>query len=480
MGITGGVQASAGILNLLLGIYPPLLEEYQQFAFSKMPNKNPDLGTVVEMYYKGKLSLSELQNVFKAQGIKPAYAEGIADMSRQFLSVGEYLTLWRREEITEGELDGFLRLLRFNDEGILQAKKVSEFFPAPADLVQFAVREVYTPSVIDQFGLMEDIPPEFIKESKKAGLPEEQARNYWGAHWNLPSSGQGFEMFQRDIIKEDTLKLLLKSLDITPFWREQLIKLSYTPLTRVDIRRMHAMDILDDTQTYDAYRYRGYSPVDADSMLKFTKMYNSEDTTGLTRSSVLKAYKKKLLSRGDVNEIFQEFNYAPDVIAFWMDMTDLELELDRIAEREKDLKLQNTKGKIDLGEMKQQLDSEGLPSEYVDQLIDDQEMAQSVKLKLATKQDLTDWLRLQIIDDIFYSDYMKKLGYQPDDILLYLTEFELTADTSERKYLPIKTYQRWLSGGIIDENKFIETAQGMSIEEEDIYNLITEVQPTGD
>ncbi|GAI55346.1 unnamed protein product, partial [marine sediment metagenome] len=60
----------------------------------------------------------------------------------------------------------------FDEDGIQQAKKVTEFFPAPADLVQFAVREVYTPATVAKFGQMEDIPAKFLEECDKCFLYE--------------------------------------------------------------------------------------------------------------------------------------------------------------------------------------------------------------------------------------------------------------------------------------------------------------------
>lgn len=473
-GIAGGVQASAGLMGLLLGIYPPLLEEYQQFAFSKMPNKQPDLGSAVEMRYRKEIGESAYKTIFKKTGIKAEYADNIYAMSKQLLSVGEYLSLWRREEITESELTEFLEKLRFSAEGIELAKKVSWYFPSPSDLVQFAVREVYSPDVVSKFGQMEDIPAKFITEAKKAGLPEEQANNFWAAHWALPGANQGFEMFHRNIIKEEDLKMLLKSLDIMPFWRDNLIQLSYSPLTRVDVRRMHAMGILDDEGTEQAYKDRGYSPENAKNMLDFTKSYNAESTTGLTRASMIKAYKHKLVERSEVIEVFEQFGYSPDTIEFWLDLADLEQELQEIADHEADLIRQYRKGAITIPKLRQELDDQDVPAEHVEQVIQTEEQDVSEKVKLPTKADLTDWLELQIIDETIYSDSMTALGYRSEDIQFYLAEIDLEGDTSVRKFLGIKTYSRWLKGAIMTEQQFRDTAGLMRIDTEDIERLVME------
>lgn len=473
--VAAAASGSAGLLSMVLGLYPPILDLYTQSAYHWKPVKLPDLGSTVEMLHRKEISDGTLKGVFNRQGISSDWADKIINMSMALLAVGDLITLWRRGELPESELDTELEKLHYKGDNIERIKKVTEFFPAPADLVQFAVREVYTPAVVSQFGQMEDIPTKFIEEAAKAGLPKDQAENYWAAHWALPSAGQGFEMFQRDIIDEDILKMLLKSLDVMPYWRDQLIKLSYTPLTRVDVRRMHDMGILSDKQVEDAYRYRGYSPEDAKHMLDFTKLYNSQETTGLTRASVIKAYKRKLLNRSELSGVLEAFGYAPEVIDFWIDMADLEIELEAIEAREKDLLDRYRAGQIGLSQVKSELDAADLPSEYVDDVITKETLKKSAKLKLPTKTDLTNWLGLQIIDEVFYSEYMQMLGYEESDIALYLTEFSLTQDTSKRKFLPIKTYVRWMKNKIITADTFIDTATQMNISSEDIDRFILEI-----
>ncbi|GAI64652.1 unnamed protein product, partial [marine sediment metagenome] len=187
---------------------------------------------------------------------------------------------------------------------------------------------------------MEDIPDKYLEEAFKAGLPEDQAKNMWAAHWLLPGANQGFEMFHRDIIKAPELEMLLTALDIMPFWREMLIKLSYNPLTRVDVRRMHAMGVLEEKGVYDSYRAVGYSPENAELMLDFTKRYNADEGTGLTRASVQKAYKIGLITEEQLREFFKSFGYTPDVVEYWFSITEYEKDLAEIEEYKAELFLQ--------------------------------------------------------------------------------------------------------------------------------------------
>ena len=133
-----------------------------------------------------------------------------------------------------------------------------------------SVREAFTPEIAGRFGQYEDLPREYVKWVGKKGLSAEWAERYWAAHWSLPSPQQGFEMLHRGIITPDELRLLLRALDIMPFWRDKLIQISYNPLTRVDIRRMYNLDVLSEQDVYKCYLDIGYNDLNAKRLTEFT------------------------------------------------------------------------------------------------------------------------------------------------------------------------------------------------------------------
>ena len=58
----------------------------------------------------------------------------------------------------------------------------------------------------------------------------------------------------------------------------------------------------------------------------------------------------------------------------------------------------------------------------------------------------------------------------------YLTEITMEIDTSVRKFLGIKTYIRWLTTGIIEQETFNRIGLDMKISQEDIDRMIMEVR----
>jgi len=151
--------------------------------------------------------------------------------------------------------------------------------PNPTDLVRFELREVFREE--DRAKALV-IPPssDFLKYMKEWGFNDYHAASYWAAHWELPSPIQAYEMFQRlrpdkfrpgiSFEKEDLSKLL-RVLDYRPDFIERLIQIAYQPITRVDIRRMWAMGVIEtEEDLYGRYLDLGYSPEDAEYMVRFT------------------------------------------------------------------------------------------------------------------------------------------------------------------------------------------------------------------
>lgn len=478
LAILAGGALVAGSINSMLHLYPPLWNAWQKWSLKGWPNVNPQVAELIELRHRGELSDSDYQKHCAEHGLNNAFAEKLYTVSKQLLSVQDYITLWRRGELSEDQLDANLKFQRLNDDDIRRAKIVTEYFPQPQDLVRFAVRDVYSPEVMGRFGMMEDLPHQFMQEASKAGLPSEQARNYWAAHWQLPSAGQGFEMLHRGVIGEADLKLLLRALDVMPFWREALIKISYNPLTRVDVRRMYALGVLNEEDVYSSYLDVGYSPENAQRMTQFTVAYESDEMTGLTRSSVLSAYKKGLIGLSELEEYLQGFGYAPDVVAFWLSSAEHDKQSEDLDDYASELQSRYLAGMLTLDQVRAELNKADLPATYINTVMNKLTAKQSAKTKIPSKADLEKWLELGLITDLDYADRMNKLGYMKEDIELYLSEIEDSQRAVKPKFMGIGTYKRWFKAGIIKEARVRQVLQGMGKQEQDITNFILENRPT--
>ena len=183
------------------------------------------------------------------------------------------ITAWRRDPAAYSKYISDLTDQGWSDDRIEALKFITQVIPNAADIVRFALREVYSPEIAEQYGQFEDIPEGAYPDAARAGLSTDMFNKYWAAHWALPSASDGFELLHRGILTEDQLKGLLKANDIMPYWRDQLIKLSWNIPTRVDVRRFWDMRTIDETRLREIYTGLGYHGRDLDDYVLWTKIY---------------------------------------------------------------------------------------------------------------------------------------------------------------------------------------------------------------
>lgn len=478
MAMIGGSIAVQGLIQGLLYTYPPWISGRARQTYDQQPNVLPSIDTLVSMQYREVISEHEYTNRARQLGFEETISAQILATSKRMLDGESYVRLWRRGHLSETDLDTDLRSIHFTDGDITKIKQVTEFFPQPQDLVRFAVREVYNETIRSKFGMDEDISGKFLEEASKAGLQPEQAKNFWASHWDLPSVQQVFEMYHRDVIEKPEMDMALKALDIMPFWRTALTKIAYRPLTRVDIRRMHDLGLLDRDGVKERYQHIGFSPDDAELMTQFTMRFNADDTTGISRGSIVKAFKDGLLSSAELTQMLTDIGYSEDVVSFWVTIAEFESAQESIDDNKAKLFERYRVGAITQEDLRRGLGFRGVPATYVDTQLAKAELEDAKKIKMPTKADLTDWLIKGIINDEYYHQRMGEIGYVQEDIIRYLTELALDLQDVDFRKLGIATYTKWLRTGIIDVEAFELIATDMRYSPTDIAIMIGTAEET--
>jgi len=232
--------------------------------------------------------------------------------------------------------------------------------PGVGDLIRMAVREAFTPEIAEKFGQYEDYPEAITPWLEKQGLSAFWSKAHWAAHWDLPSVMLGYEMLHRGIITEDELKMLMRALDIMPFWRPKLIETSWAVPNRIEIRMMtryldmpkeQVMELLGKAGLHPDYRSdaadfmmimglsgywssmlsggwmtpdnvkadidkRGFRPETAERIYKsLVKANQGVRTTAekeLTKAEIIKGVKKNVITWDEGVERLADMNYSSD------------------------------------------------------------------------------------------------------------------------------------------------------------------------
>jgi len=380
----------------------------------------PDVASLILSLYRDPAKETEVREMLRQHGYTDPNINTMFMASKSILSPNDFKNLFLRGEIDEAGLYTGLHKYGFNDQEIAHLKTL--FYPIPQypDLVRMAVREAFYPDYIEEYGLMQELPGEFLEYSKKQGLSEEWAKRFWAAHWELPSILQGFEMLHRNVITSDQLNSLFMATDIMPWWRDKLQEISYNPLTRVDVRRVFRMGIIDREQVFRTYLDLGYNEEKAEWLTRFTEMQNSEADRDLTKAEILSSYSKQIIGQGECREMLSELGYSEDEVGILISMkeyTTIKEIKDREEKRIRKFYLAGVYTENQVINELGKLDLVGAEQESLMKLWDSEKLA---KLKSPSKKELDAFFTNNIITQPQYISEMRNLGYAQKYIDWYL------------------------------------------------------------
>jgi len=309
-----------------------------------------------------------IEDIAKA-GIHPDYANKYFDGVLTKPNTEDIIAWQLRLDPDLGGLENELRKTGIHPNYFDTYKTLAHPIPPINDLITMAVREAFTPEIASRFGQYEGLPKEYVDAAAKKGLTKQWAERYWAAHWTLPSVQQGFGMLHRGIINQADLGLLMRALDIMPFWRDKLMQLSFKPLTRVDVRRMHLLGTLDEGGVKRAYLDVGYSDKNAGLMTDFTVRYNRRSLAGFTQRDVITAYINRYVEHGAATSILREIGIKGTEIPNIMRLASLKRDWKGKDETISAIKNRYTKGTRNLEQTRSVLSQLGLASDYISTLL---------------------------------------------------------------------------------------------------------------
>lgn len=353
----------------------------------------------------------------------------------------ELVRLRIRDDITDDEYKNLMYELGFFPERADLKRKAARYYPSPSDLVRFQAREVYEPAMVARYGLMAEIEALQRDAFYKAGMDDDVIDDYWKAHWEHASFTQATEMLHRGLLTptgiapstpttraawqardaegEQALYDWYRVVEIPPFWRELLTGISYSPLTRVDVRRMHKLGVLDRNATYTAYRRHGFDDHDAELMTVWTEKYNAQEDRDLSRTDVLKAYREGKILRAEAESRLADLDYGPNEI----DILLAEAGTAALTEY-RALTVANLRNVYYLelrskGHVSGELAKVGYSADDIPLIYELWDASKPVSITLPSRTDLGKFLSAGVIDVWTWVDEMRKHGYSDTYIEWY-------------------------------------------------------------
>ncbi|KKL26764.1 hypothetical protein LCGC14_2392040, partial [marine sediment metagenome] len=261
---------------------------------------------------------------------------------------------------------------------------------------------------------------------------------YWAAHWALPSIQMGFEMVHRGVIGTEDLNLLLRAQDIMPFWRDKLTQISFSPLTRVDIRRMHKVGVLTEDDVNRAYHDIGYSDLNSERLTEFTLRLNApkaaedvDELAKLTRASVLGFFEDGIIDATRARSLLIDLGVSEQATELFISAKEADLER---ADRKDQIDLivaQQRAGILQFDEAQDKLSGLGLATREQERAITRLMREKAQATLLPSRSSLAKMFTAQVIDRKEYLATLQARGYSKKWSDRFLKMVELGQDAGE-------------------------------------------------
>ena len=282
---------------------------------------------------------------------------------------------------------------------------------------------MYRPSAVARGGLIEDFPEAAVPDAERVGVTRDEFLKYWAAHWILPSVTQAFEMFHRDVISEEELRGFLRTQDIAPGWRDELVSIAYNVISRVDIRRMYREGIVNEAEVTRVYLDEGYTPQDAERLTRFAVADATADARELTKAEVLALYEAGGVEETDVRSMLSDLGYGAQETD-WL----LLLAAFRRHRRFRDLAISRVRSRysgrrISKVEASGALDRLEVPPAERDTLIDTWDAERDVERPRLSAAMIGGMYKSQILTEEDARVRWVQLGYRSDDVDLLVLRY---------------------------------------------------------
>lgn len=272
-----------------------------------------DPDKAIASYLGDSMSYAELDSHFAMHGLCRVSTDQYIKAARSKPVPLQLAMMRRRRMINSTQYAERMREIGYLETGTSeQLFNLTEQVPTLTDITRLMVRDAGDESLVSRLHMDDYFDQKYTGQLKKwseaQGIPENFARYYWRAHWNIPSPGQLFTFYHRlrnnpqfggSAKVLDDIKAALIQQDILPYWHEHYLATSFHPIGRIDIRRAYNIGAMKDDELEPAYAQLGYSDETSKTLAKFTKRLRDN---ALPNHAAIKRWIKGFLDPAQVKD----------------------------------------------------------------------------------------------------------------------------------------------------------------------------------
>jgi len=343
--------------------------------------------------------------------LKPATHKLNQAVTPEIIPVDALITLHYRKVIDDNFFYSEMAKWGFDRTQTDRLVKAYLYYPSPTDFIRFAVRDVFREDIVKRYGYdkgWEETKNEIKEYAEKAGIDMGVLRWYWRAHWELPSPTMAFKMLHRGLIERKDIETLLKIADYAPFWIDKIIGISYTPITRVDLRRLYKAKVIGPERVFKGYKDLGYSEEDARAITEWVIKDTEEKDRDLTKTEILRNYRIGQCTREEAKKMLYELRYDEDEAEWLLTYEDYKLHVEEIEAEAETVVYELSEGNISYDEAISKLSGLNMPERVKIRYLNKAKRKVRKTTKRPSTDDLKQWFKLGIINEATFKEEMSK------------------------------------------------------------------------
>ena len=415
------IRAGVGLQGLWA--QASVLVRWCQMAYLREnPYEPPAASDVIAQWIRGRRNDESAVAGLRQWGYDSQEAMAMLHTARSPLPPERVIEALRREVMDDAQAMTELKRVGYSEIDAQRVIDMRDYILPPQDVIRLAVREVFTPDARREGQLDRDYPAELTARARQAGMSERDAKDLWAAHWELPSLRQGFQMLHRGVIDAETMDGLQRARDIAPGWRDRLRRIAYSPVTRVDLRRLHQDGVIDRDRLKRGYLDLGYSDSDADLMTDWTvrrsdaarQRADAREAGGVSRAAVIRLYRLGSISRSRARDMLTDTGLTADAAGQYLEATDLEARADARDDELRAILERARAGSVSEQGARNEIAGLGLESSERELALARLDRVVAARVKVPSRADLDRAAKAGLVDEGEYTRALVDQGWSVD------------------------------------------------------------------
>lgn len=419
----------------------PIITSFEYLQNYQCQYLLPSVNDFDNMYIAGRINIDQWEFGQKMYGYCVDWKRKSIESQRPQIPAEVVYGWCRADLIDDDEKKNLLSYVGICDKTAVDNFELSsEALPGPSDLMRFMVRDVEDESVVTKYCYDDEFDDKFkgcVKEwALRQNMTEKVAKRYWRSHWQIPSVGQGYEMYHRlrpekglkdsknesmEFTKED-LAEMLKINDMAPGFVDKLTEISFRPIGIRQVARAYETDTVkaEDIQGY--YQDLGYSKDDSKTLSSYVKVDRAESRAKFL-GRPLPSQLEKFFINGEIGEEtyrdeLLKAGYTTEIVESKVDYARVKGQIADNEIRVKAAKTKYLKGMIDEQEYENTLSAIGIDQERISSIIRRDREVKSSRNKEIVVGKLCSLVKQGLMNPTDYFTRAINFGYKVEDASL--------------------------------------------------------------